>query len=111
MLGERSALGKAVRRGEMKAGTLAAAMSIPMFDVSELWRKQSDEFNEWRANSDLPLLYDFFLTRLPDFDAWASDFQIDKETFSHTIPTGKLFLPAAVLTLVRSLVDVHPALV
>jgi hypothetical protein len=68
-----------------KLGTLAAAMSIPLFDVSELWRKQADEFNEWRANSDLPLLYDFFLTRLPDFEDWASEFQIDKKTFSHTI--------------------------
>jgi hypothetical protein len=94
-----------------KLGTLAAAMSIPLFDVSELWRKQADEFNEWRANSDLPLLYDFFLTRLPDFEDWASEFQIDKKTFSHTIPTGKLFLPASVLTLVRSQVEVHPALI
>jgi hypothetical protein len=80
-------------------------MSIQMFDVVGLWRQSSDDFNEWRAVTDLPVLYDFFLERLPDFGVWASEFQIDSATFSRTLPTGRLLLPVPVLTLVSAPVE------
>jgi hypothetical protein len=67
-------------------------MSVPMFNVAGLWQLPCDKFNEWRANTDLPLLYDYFTQRLPDFGVWAAEFEIDKPTFCHTLPTGKLFL-------------------
>ena len=63
-----------------------------MFDVAELWRMPSDKFNEWRATTDLPIIYDYFLQRLPDFSIWATEFGVDKETFSRTIPTATLLL-------------------
>lgn len=75
-------------------------MSVPMFDVSALWRMPCDEFNEWRATTDLPILYEYFLQRLPEFPTWAAEFNIDKETFSRTIPTATLLLGQSVLTLV-----------
>ena len=75
-------------------------MSVPMFDVSALWRMPCDEFNEWRATTDLPILYEYFLQRLPDFALWATEFDLDKETFSRTIPTATLLLGESVLTLV-----------
>ena len=72
-----------------------------MFDVSTLWRMPCDDFNEWRATADLPILYDYFLRCLPDFSIWATEFNIDQETFSRTIPTATLLLGQSVLTLVE----------
>jgi|SRR5579863_2159876 len=77
-------------------------MSVPMFDVSTLWRMRCDDFNEWRATTDLPILYEYFLRRLPDFSIWATEFNVDKETFSRTIPTAMLLLGHCVLTLVEA---------
>ena len=59
-------------------------MSVPIFDVSTLWRMPCDDFNEWRATTDLPILYDYVLQRLPDFTIWATEFNVDRETFSRT---------------------------
>lgn len=80
-------------------------MSVPLFDVQVLWLKPCDEFNEWRATTDLPLLYDYFMHRLPGFGEWATEFDIDGSTFCHTIPTGKLLIGDSVVTLVRYSVE------
>lgn len=77
-------------------------MSIGMFRVPDLWRMPCDDFNEWRATTDLPILYDYFLQRLPDFSIWATEFGVDKDTFSRTIPTATLLLGAAALTIVET---------
>ncbi len=77
-------------------------MSVPTFDVAALWNMSSEEFNEWRANTDLPILYRYFLRRLPDFAKWAAQFGVNEETFSRTIPTATLLLGQSVLTLVES---------
>jgi hypothetical protein len=56
-------------------------MSVPLFGVQSLWEKTPDAFNEWRAENDLPILYEYFLERLPAFKEWAAEFDIDQPTF------------------------------
>jgi hypothetical protein len=73
-----------------------------------LWRLSPDAFNEWRATNDLPLLYNYCLTKLPGFSEWAKEFQIDSETFCHTMPTGHLFIGEEPLVLSKYAVQRTP---
>jgi hypothetical protein len=66
-------------------------MSIGSFNPPELWNMPPAVFNEWRAVNDLPNLYNYFLTKLPGFAKWATQFEIDSATFCRTTPTGNLF--------------------
>jgi hypothetical protein len=67
-------------------------MSVPIQDTKKLWALKSDEFNAWRATNDLPLLYAFFLSKLPKFKEWLDAFGIDEQMFCWTVPTGVMFL-------------------
>lgn len=66
-------------------------MSVPYYSPMSFWLMPSDEFNEWRAQNDLPLLREFFIARLPHFREWLDEFGIDADLFCRIIPTGTLF--------------------
>ena len=80
-------------------------MSVPLFDVRSLWEMAPDAFNEWRAEHDLPILYEYFLERLPAFKEWVAEFNIDRPVFCRVVPTGEIFAGNQALTLVRHEVD------
>jgi hypothetical protein len=66
-------------------------MTIPYHNPMSFWLMPSDEFNEWRAQTDLPQLYSFFMQRLPHFKEWLDHYGIDEELFCRVVPTGALF--------------------
>ena len=66
-------------------------MSAPYSDPAKLWNLPIDEFNEWRANNDLPILLNFFKSTLPGFDRWLETFGIDAASFCRIVPTGEIF--------------------
>jgi hypothetical protein len=67
-------------------------LSVPYHNPEELWGLPSDKFNEWRANNDLPLLLEYFLKKLPQFQLWLDTFDIDAKLFCKLVPTGQIFL-------------------
>jgi hypothetical protein len=66
-------------------------MSISYHSPMSFWLMPSDEFNEWRAQNDLPQLRKFFLQRLPHFQEWLDTFKIDEKLFCRVVPTGAMF--------------------
>ncbi|TAL33690.1 MAG: hypothetical protein EPN97_09215 [Alphaproteobacteria bacterium] len=66
-------------------------MSVPYYSPMSFWLMPNEEFNEWRAQNDLPLLREFFIARLPRFKDWLDEFGIDAELFCRIVPTGALF--------------------
>ena len=76
-------------------------MSVPLFDISMLWNLSPEVFNEWRANNDLPIVYQHFLGLLPAFHEWTAESGIDRAVFCRTVPVGELFSGNAQITLVR----------
>jgi hypothetical protein len=57
----------------------------------ELWKLSPDEFNKWRAENDLPRLFDFFKKSLPNFEQWLQEFDFNIEFFLKTQNPGQLF--------------------
>src|SRR5258706_9977017 len=57
-----------------------------------LWAFSPEEFNEWRATNDLPLLLSFCLQTLPGFGDWLDRFRIDADQFCRVVPTGDFFI-------------------
>ena len=76
-------------------------MSVPYHSPMSFWLMPSDEFNEWRAQNDLPLLRKFFISRLPHFQEWLDQFKIDAELFCRVVPTGALFIGSGAKLAVR----------
>jgi len=66
-------------------------MSAPYHDPRMLWAMPPDRFNAWRAANDLPLLLEFFLKRLPGFQQWMNENDIDAAAFCNLVPTGDWF--------------------
>jgi len=73
-----------------------------IIDPAEVWNKTPEEFNEWRATGDLPLLLSFFESRLPGFATWRKTFQIDRELFCRLVPTGEWFIAGPTRTVHRN---------
>lgn len=83
-------------------------MSVPYYSPMSFWLMPSDEFNEWRAQNDLPLLREFFIARLPRFREWLDEFRIDAEMFCRIVPTGTLFTGSGTKLVVREEIANEP---
>jgi len=59
--------------------------------VVDLWRSQPYEFNEWRAQNDLPRLFAFLNEILTDFNVWLSKLPFDMDVVLRIVPTGEMF--------------------
>jgi hypothetical protein len=73
-----------------------------------LWNLSPEVFNEWRANNDLPIVYQHFLGLLPAFHEWTAESGIDRAVFCRTVPVGELFSGNAQITMVRRQEDRSP---
>lgn len=60
-------------------------------NIENLWSMKPDEFNQWRRENDLPILFDYFKEFLPGFNEWLAEHNITKEIFLEVVPTGALF--------------------
>lgn len=67
-------------------------MSVPLGNPEYLWELSPNDFNEWRANHDLPLVFQYFLKHLPGFGDWAATFAVDSAVFCQTVSAGDLFI-------------------
>lgn len=76
-------------------------MSVPLYDPKNLWAMPSQNFNEWRATNDLPLLFAYFETKLPGFSKWLDTLPISREMALRVVPTGDLFHGNEVKTLIE----------
>ncbi|MCD4500239.1 potassium channel family protein [Chromobacterium vaccinii] len=56
-----------------------------------LWNLPSHNFNEWRANNDLPLLFSFFRRLLPGFSDWLDSLSFGEDVALRIVPTGSIF--------------------
>lgn len=64
---------------------------IPLFDQRELWNLSPHEFNEWRKNNDLPLLFDYFRTKLPGFNIWLDEIGLCQDYIFEFSSIGEIF--------------------
>ncbi|HHU0689921.1 TPA: potassium channel family protein [Citrobacter murliniae] len=60
-------------------------------NTTQLWRMQPHQFNEWRANNDLPKLFAFLKNILPNFDAWLRQHPFEMDVVLRIVPTGEIF--------------------
>ncbi len=67
-------------------------MSVPLQNPEDLWRLPIEDFNRWRVDNDLPLLFELFCLKLPKFDEWLSLFNLDKRCFLIAPHTGEWFI-------------------
>ncbi len=66
--------------------------TVPYVDPKLLWQSRPHEFNEWRAANDLPLLFTFFLEKLPAFQEWLEVHELDIPLLCRVTPSGDLFI-------------------
>lgn len=57
----------------------------------ELWAMPTADFNQWRAENDLPQLFAHFQKVLPQFDAWLTEFGFSLEFIVQLRNPGQLF--------------------
>lgn len=57
----------------------------------QLWSMQPHEFNEWRANNDLPRLFSYLTELLPSFSDWLESLPFDMDVVLRIVPTGAIF--------------------
>lgn len=60
-------------------------------NAEELWSMQPYEFNEWRANNDLPTLFGYLIELLPSFNDWLESLPFDMDIVLRIVPTGDIF--------------------
>lgn len=58
---------------------------------STLWMMTPQEFNEWRAQNDLPHLFQHLSGLLPKFNDWMNTLPFDLNVALRIVPTGALF--------------------
>lgn len=56
-----------------------------------LWSLPPHEFNEWRANNDIPRLFSFFKQLLPNFGEWLESLPFGEDISVRIVPTGSIF--------------------
>ena len=66
-------------------------MTNPYQNPVQLWGMEPHLFNEWRAENDLPKLFDFLKGLLPGFDTWLNDLPFDMDVALRVVPTGDIF--------------------
>lgn len=49
------------------------------------------EFNEWRSNNDLPMLFNYLMKLPPGFSDWLASLPFDMDVVLRIVPTGDLF--------------------
>lgn len=59
--------------------------------AAELWQLKPDNFNEWRAKNDLPILFGYFKKTLPDFEEWLATVGISEHEILLSLPLGDFF--------------------
>ncbi|MBC8052180.1 MAG: two pore domain potassium channel family protein [Sphingobacteriaceae bacterium] len=57
----------------------------------ELWKLSNEDFNEWRRNNDLKVLFGFFEKTLPDFNLWMEEYKFTREFILKTDKPGSFF--------------------
>ena len=57
----------------------------------QLWQMPSAQFNDWRAENDIPDLFEFLATLLPSFNEWIESTGVDAATLHRFVPLGDLF--------------------
>ena len=58
---------------------------------AQRWSMQPHDCNEWRAQNDLPKLFDFLKELLPGFDTWLNELPFDMDVTLRVVPTGEIF--------------------
>jgi hypothetical protein len=56
-----------------------------------LWSMSPQDFNEWRAQNDLPQLFEYLAGMLPKFRDWLNSLPFDLSVALRIVPTGALF--------------------
>lgn len=75
--------------------------SIPYTPPHTLWKQSPDEFNEWRRSNDLPLLFQYFLRKLPHFQVWLDSYGLDIPLLCRLVPTGEIFKGSGKKTIIE----------
>ncbi|MFX1453432.1 MAG: potassium channel family protein, partial [Promethearchaeota archaeon] len=66
-------------------------MSIQLYNIQSLWNMSVDDFNQWRKQNDLPILFKYLATKLPGYNEWLSVNSFSTKYLLDIIPTGELF--------------------
>ncbi|NKC17649.1 hypothetical protein CWC29_002115 [Pseudoalteromonas sp. S4498] len=59
--------------------------------AEQLWSMPPHEFNEWRANNDLPKLFSYLKELLPSFSDWLESLPFGMDVVLRIVPTGAIF--------------------
>lgn len=65
--------------------------SITRVDPKEHWSKTPEQFNKWRAENDLPILFSYFDIKLPGFLEWQKEYSLTRELLFKIVPISKVF--------------------
>lgn len=65
--------------------------SESIYDIKNLWALAPDNFNKWRQEHDLPLLFNYFRKQLPGFSEWLAEYEPEKDYFLKIVPSGGVF--------------------
>lgn len=60
-------------------------------NAEDLWNMSPHEFNKWRAENDLPILFSYFHEILPDFNIWLETLKITEQDMYLTLNLGAFF--------------------
>lgn len=59
--------------------------------TKDLWNLTPSNFNQWRKDNDIPILINFFCSKLPDFEIWKKEFYITNEILLEVDNIGLFF--------------------
>ncbi|MFA5087763.1 MAG: potassium channel family protein [Candidatus Omnitrophota bacterium] len=68
-----------------------SGLNLSSYNIGELWNLSAEDFNKWRQDYDLPLLFEFFKEKLPGFSEWIDKYEPEKNYFLKIVPSGKIF--------------------
>lgn len=63
----------------------------PRATPNALWAMSPQDFNEWRAQNDLPRLFAYFGQLLPEFNQWLKRLPFELDVALRIVPTADLF--------------------
>lgn len=59
--------------------------------ANELWQMKPHDFNRWRAENDLLVLFNYFRETLPEFDVWLQTIGLSQHQILTTLNLGNFF--------------------